>query len=104
MVNVRPIRSEKDYGEALTRIGELMDELSGPDGQIEDPAHPSMIELEVLSDLVEVYESKSVDIGPPSAIEAIEFRMDQSGLTRRDLAPFINGPGTPGNCRRPDTL
>ena len=60
-----------------------------PMRQIEDPDHPSMIELEVLSDLVEVYESKTVDMGFPSAIEAIEFRMDQAGLTRRDLAPFI---------------
>ena len=89
MVNVRPIRSEEDYEEALARIGELLDGLSAAEEQIEDPDHPSMIELEVLSDLVEVYESKTVDMGFPSAIEAIEFRMDQAGLTRRDLAPFI---------------
>ena len=89
MVTVRPIRSEEDYEEALARIGELLDGLSAAEGQIEDPDHPSMIELEVLSDLVEIYESKTVDMGFPSAIEAIEFRMDQSGLTRRDLAPFI---------------
>ncbi len=89
MVTVRPIRSEMDYEEALARIGKLLDGLSTAEEQIEDPDHPSMIELEVLSDLVEVYESKTVDMGFPSAIEAIEFRMDQSGLTRRDLAPFI---------------
>ena len=89
MVNVRPIRSEEDYEEALARIGELLDGLSAAEEQIEDPDHPSMIELEVLSDLVEVYESKTVDMGFPSAIEAVEFRMDQAGLTRRDLAPFI---------------
>ena len=89
MVSVRPIRSEEDYEEALARIADLMDELSAAEEQIEDPDHPSMIELEVLSDLVEIYESKTVDMGFPSAIEAIEFRMDQAGLTRRDLAPFI---------------
>ena len=89
MVNVRPIRSEEDYEEALTRIGELLDELSAAEEQIEDPDHPTMIELEVLSDLVEVYESKTVEMRFPSAIEAIEFRMDQAGLTRRDLVPFI---------------
>ena len=85
MVSVRPIRSEEDYEEALARIADLMDELSAAEEQIEDPDHPSMIELEVLSDLVEIYESKTVDMGFPSAIEAIEFRMDQAGLTRRDL-------------------
>ena len=89
MVSVRPIRNEEDYEEALARIGDLLEELSGPDGQIENPNHPSRLELEVLSDLVEVYESKTVDVGLPSAIEAIEFRMDQQGLTRRDLIPFI---------------
>ena len=104
MVSVRPIRSEEDYEEALARIADLMEELSGSEGQIEDEDHPSRVELEVLSDLVENYESETVDMGFPSAIEAIEFRMDQAGLTRRDLAPFINCPGTPGNCRRPDTL
>ena len=89
MVSVRPIRSEEDYERALARIADLMDELSGSKGQIENSDQPGMIELEVLSDLVEIYESNSVDIGLPSAIEAIEFRMDQAGLTRRDLTPFI---------------
>ena len=65
MVSVRPIRSEEDYEEALARIGDLLNELSGPDGQIEDEGHPSRVELDVLTDLVEVYESKTVDDGIP---------------------------------------
>ncbi len=89
MVSVRPIRNEEDYEEAMARIGELLDELAGYDEQVNDPDHPSMVELEVLSDLVEVYESKAVPMRLPTAIEAIEFRMDQAGLTRRDLTPFI---------------
>lgn len=89
MVSVRPIRSEREYEEALIRVGDLLDKLSGPDGQIDDPSHPYRVELEVLSDLVEVYESRNVDMGFPTAIQAIEFRMDQAGLTRRDLAPLI---------------
>ncbi len=89
MVDVRPIRSDEDYEKALARIGQLLDEINAADEQIEDFKHPSMVELEVLSDLVELYESKTVPIGLPSAIAAIEFRMDQSGLTRRDLVPFI---------------
>ena len=89
MVSVRPIRSDEDYEEALARIAELMNELSGSLGQIEDPEDVRRLELEVLSDLVEGYESKTVHIGPPSAIEAIEFHMDRTGITRRDLIPFI---------------
>lgn len=89
MVDIRPIRSDEDYEEALARIGQLLDEINAADEQIEDVKHPSMVELEVLSDLVELYESKTVPIGLPSAIAAIEFRMDQAGLTRRDLVPFM---------------
>ena len=46
-------------------------------------------ELDVLVDLVELYESKTVEVGYPDPIAAIEFRMDQAGLTPRDLVPFI---------------
>ena len=107
MVSVRPIRSEKDYEEALARVADLLDELSGPDGQIEDPSHLGRVELEVLSDLVEVYESRNVDMGFPTAIQAIEFRMDQAGLTRRDLAPFIGSSAKVSEVlsgRRPITM
>ena len=89
MVSIRPIRSEEDYEEALARIEDLLNELSGPDGQIEDEDHPSRVELDVLTDLVELYESRTVPMELPSAVEAIEFRIDQAGLTRRDLAPLI---------------
>ena len=107
MVSVRPIRSEEDYEEALARVADLLDELSGPDGQIEDPDHPGRIELEVLSDLVEVYESRTVDVGFPTAIQAIEFRMDQAGLSRRDLVPFIGSSAKVSEVlsgRRPITM
>ena len=107
MVSVRPIRSDEDYEEALARVADLLDQLSGPDGQFDDPDHPSRMELEVLSDLVEVYESKTVDMGFPTAIQAIEFRMDQAGLTRRDLAPFIGSSAKVSEVlsgRRPITM
>ena len=56
MVSVRPIRSEEDHEEALARIGDLLNELSGPDGQIEDEDHPGRIEagLVLTDQLVEV--------------------------------------------------
>ena len=57
MVNVKPIRTEKDYEAALARIDELMDaELGSPEGD----------ELDVLVDLVELYESKHEPMGYPS--------------------------------------
>ncbi len=89
MANVSPIRTEEDYEAALARISELMDTLSGPDGQIEDENHPDRVELDVLADLVELYESRHYPIGLPSPIAAIEFHMDQTGMTPRDLVPVV---------------
>ncbi len=80
MYTIRPIRSKEDYVAACARIRELMGApLNTPEGD----------ELDVLADLVEHYEDKHYPIGKPTAIDAIEFRMDQAGLTRRDLIPFI---------------
>ncbi len=89
MANIRPIRTDEDYEATLNRIQELLDQLSGEDGQVEDTDHPARIELDVLSDLVEHYEDKTVEIGYPDPVAAIQFRMDQAGLTPRDLVPFI---------------
>jgi len=50
---------------------------------------PEGDELDVLTDLVELYEAKHVQMGYPSPVAAIEFRMEQAGLTQRDLIPFI---------------
>ena len=52
-------------------------------------APPESEELDILVDLVEHYESKHHPIGYPSPIDAIRFRMDQAGLTQRDLIPFL---------------
>ena len=80
MANVKPIRTEKEYEAALARIDELMDAA---------PGSPEGDELDVLADLVELYESKHEPMGYPSPLAAIEFRMDQGGLSPRDLIPFI---------------
>jgi HTH-type transcriptional regulator/antitoxin HigA len=45
--------------------------------------------LNVLTLLVEAYEAKHFDIAPPDPVEAIKFRMEQSGLTIKDLEPLI---------------
>ena len=80
MVTVRPVRTEEDYAAALARIDVLMD--AEPDG-------PGGDELNILSGLVELYEEAHYAIGPPDPVGAIMFRMEQAGLTRRDLVPYI---------------
>lgn len=80
MRTIKPIRTEADYQAALDRIGALMD--AKPGTSVAD-------ELDVLADLVEHYEEKNVPMGYPSALAAIEFRMEQAGLSARDLVPFI---------------
>ena len=77
---IKPIRTEKDYEASLARIEELIDA---------EPAGAEGDELDVLVDLVELYESKQDPMGYPSPVAAIEFRMEQGGLGPRDLVPFL---------------
>lgn len=80
MHRIKPVRTEADYQAALARIDKLMDATPGSrKGQ----------ELDVLADLVELYETRHEPMGYPSPVAAIEFRMDQAGLGPRDLVPFI---------------
>jgi len=80
MSKIKPIRTEADYEAALARIDALMEA---------EPGTSKGEELDVLTDLVELYETKHVQMGYPSPVAAIEFRMEQAGLTQRDLVPFI---------------
>jgi HTH-type transcriptional regulator / antitoxin HigA len=80
MDRVKAIHTEQDYEAALTRIDALMDA---------EPGTPEGDELDVLADLVEHYEDKRVPMGFPTPIAAIHFRMEQAGLTPRDLIPYI---------------
>jgi HTH-type transcriptional regulator/antitoxin HigA len=80
MRTIRAIRTEADYQAALARIEALMDaEFGTPDGE----------ELDVLTDLVDLYEARQVPMGYPSPIEALRFRMEQGRLSPRDLVPFL---------------
>lgn len=75
-MSVRPIRSEADYDAALAEIEKLWGARSGtPEGD----------RLDVLATLVDAYEAEHVPMDPPDPIEAIRFRMEQQGLTRKDL-------------------
>ena len=75
-----PLRSEMDYERTLARIDILMDA---------EPGSPEFDELDVLADLVELYESRHEPMDHPSPLAAIEFRMEQGNLRPRDLIPFI---------------
>jgi HTH-type transcriptional regulator/antitoxin HigA len=77
---IRPIRSVADYEEALANVARLWGARSGSaDGD----------RLDVLATLIDKYESEHYPMDPPDPIEAIEFRMEQQGLARKDLEPLI---------------
>lgn len=81
-MEIRPIRTEVDYKAALkvvSRLVELDPDIDTPEGD----------QLDVLTTLIQAYEAKSFPIGLPDPIEAIKFRMEQAGLTAKDLEPMI---------------
>lgn len=83
-MEIRAIRTESDYLAALQDVSALIDldpVADSPEGE----------RLEVLGTLIQAYEAKHCPIGPPDPVEAIKFRMDQSGMTVKDLVPYI-GP------------
>ena len=83
-MEIRAIRTEADYLTALQEVSVLIDLDPIPDT-------PEGERLDVLGTLIQAYEAKHYPIDPPDPIDAIKFRMDQSGLTVKDLVPYI-GP------------
>jgi HTH-type transcriptional regulator/antitoxin HigA len=84
MLQIHPIRNEADYKAALAAVSPLFDNEPDPDSE-EGACFEAMITL------IEAYERKHYAIEPPSPIEAIKFRMEQQGLTPKDLQPMIGG-------------
>lgn len=81
-MEIKPIRNEADYEEALDEIEELWGAREGtPDGD----------RLDVLTTLVEAYEEKHFPMDAPDPIEAIRFRLEQQGLDQRALVGVIGG-------------
>jgi HTH-type transcriptional regulator / antitoxin HigA len=77
---VKPIRTKKDYEAALKEVERLWGTKSGTrDGD----------RLDVLATLIDAYEVEHYPMDPPDPIEAIKFRMEQQGLTRKDLEEII---------------
>ena len=79
-MNITPIRTKADHKAALKTIESLMDaKANTPEGD----------RLDVLVTLVEAYERAHFPMDLPDAVDAIKFRMEQSGLTPADLEPVI---------------
>ena len=83
-LTLQPIRSEDDYRAALKQVEQFFDAAQEPDPESEEGAF-----FEALMTLVEAYERKHYPISPPDPIEAIKFRMDQNGISVKDLEPLI---------------
>jgi HTH-type transcriptional regulator/antitoxin HigA len=97
-MEIKPIKNERDYRKALKEIDDLMDA---------PPNTPQGDRLDVLVTLVEAWEEKHWPIDLPDPVEAILFAMEQRGLSRRDLEPFIGSRARVAevlNHKRPLTL
>jgi HTH-type transcriptional regulator/antitoxin HigA len=79
-MNIKPIKTEEDYNEALERLEVIFD---APENS------PEGDEVQILGMLIENYENEHFAIGLPDPIEAIKFRMEQMGYTQADLAGII---------------
>jgi HTH-type transcriptional regulator/antitoxin HigA len=77
---IKPIRSEADYENALAELGRLWGASSGT---------PAGDRLNVLATLIDAHENEHHPIDPPDPIDAIKFRMEQQGLTRKDLEDML---------------
>jgi HTH-type transcriptional regulator / antitoxin HigA len=77
---LKPIRTEADYDRALAEVERLWGAKSGSlDGD----------RLDLLATLIDAYEAEHYPMDPPDPVEAIKFRMEQNGLSRKDLEPLI---------------
>jgi HTH-type transcriptional regulator / antitoxin HigA len=97
-MEIKPIKNEADYQEALDEIELLFD--AAPDT-------PEGDRLEVLTTLVEAYEERHFSIPMPDPVEAILYHMESRGVTRRDLEPYIGSRARVSevlNRKRPLTM
>ncbi|MEO6565702.1 MAG: transcriptional regulator [Casimicrobiaceae bacterium] len=97
-MNIKPIRNEGDLKKAFRRLEKIFQAEEGT---------AQADERDVLVTLVEAYENMYYDFGPADPVEAIKFRMEQEGLTPRDLEPYIGPSGRVSevlNRKRPLSL
>ena len=80
MDDLKPIRTTVDYEQALSEVEHLWGARSGTsEGD----------RLDILATLIDAYETEHYPIDPPDPVEAIKFRMESQGLSRKDLEPLI---------------
>ena len=97
-MQIRPIKTRADHRAALKEIERLMEA---------QPGTPAGDRLEVLTTLVERYESQHEPIDPPNPVDALLYYMESRGLTRRDLEPYLGSRARVAevlNRRRPLTI
>jgi len=97
-MTIKPIRNDDDLKAVFRRLESIF---QAPEQT------PEADERDVLVTLVEAYENKHYDFGPADPVEAIKFRMEQQGLTARDLEEFIGPSGRVSevlNRKRPLSL
>ena len=97
-MDIRPIRTEADYDAALAEVERLFEA---------QPNTPEGDRLDLLTVLIEAYETRQYPIAPPDPIEAILYYLESRGLTRRDLEPYIGSRARVAeilNRKRPLTL
>jgi HTH-type transcriptional regulator / antitoxin HigA len=80
MKNLKPIRTKADYEASLAEIERLWGARRGT---------RRGDRLDILATLIDAYESERYPMDPPDPIEAIKFRMEQQGLSRKDLAEIL---------------
>lgn len=97
-MDIRPIKTEQDYDAALAEVEALWGS---------QPDTPEGDKLDVLITLIDAYEGIHHSIAPPDPVEAILYRMEQAGLQRKDLEPYIGSSGRVSevlNRKRPLTI
>lgn len=83
-MTIKPIRNDADLQRALRALDKVF---QAPEGT------PQADTRDVLVTLIEAYENSRYDFGITDPVEAIKFRMEQEGLTPRDLEPYLGHSG-----------
>jgi HTH-type transcriptional regulator/antitoxin HigA len=97
-MQIKPIKTKADYRAALKEIERLLNA---------KPGTAAGDRLEVLTTLVERYESQHEPIEPPNPVDALLYYMESRGLSRRDLEPYLGSRARVAevlNRRRPLTI
>lgn len=82
IMNIKPIKTESDYREALKRLEMIFDAVAGT---------AESDEADLLGLMVDEYEKKHYQIEAPDPIEAIKIRMEEMQLKQVDLVNEIGG-------------